>query len=152
MFLAARDNYVPASSYPNAKRDLDLNLIEMVKAQLESGAQALPVSSNEVAEVQPKSLSEPVPVPVSAPNVVAVPAAAEESDDDKELVVQEEEEEEQEEEEEEEEEQEEDAGGVGEEDAEADGDELDELVVPPNESGEAPVGDDDAGLADEEDW
>lgn len=150
IFLAARDNYVSASSYPNAKRDLDLNLIEMVKAQLANGIQVQPESVIEDAVIPPSS---PVrdPEPSSAPVAVKSPAAVEESDEDKELDVQEEEEDEQEEEAEEEE-QDEDAGAVGEDDAEADGDELDELVVPQTESGEAPVGDDSAGLADEEDW
>ena len=149
--MAARDNYVSASSYPNAKRDLDLNLIEMVKAQLANGIQVQPESVIEVAVIPPCS---PVsdPEPSTAPIAVKSPAAAEESDEDKELDVQEEEDEQEEEEEEEEEEQDEDAGAVGEDDAEADGDELDELVVPQTESGEAPVGDDSAGLADEEDW
>ena len=34
MFLSARDRHVSATSYPSAKGDMDLNLIEIVKNQL----------------------------------------------------------------------------------------------------------------------
>ena len=51
MFYAQRGTFVPASSYPLAKGELELNLIELIKSQLAQ-------SVNEVVAVD---VSEPEP-------------------------------------------------------------------------------------------
>jgi coatomer subunit beta' len=57
MFLMGRDVHVPASSYPTAKNDLDLNLIEFVKSQLANQQQAASPVAAEVQIASPKSPS-----------------------------------------------------------------------------------------------
>jgi coatomer subunit beta' len=56
MFKNRRDVFVPASSYPNAKSELNLNLVELVKAQAQAQAQALenPVEdmTNKINEIE----------------------------------------------------------------------------------------------------
>jgi len=88
MFLAQRDAVsaagVPASDYPTAKDDLDLNLIELIKAR--GGGVAPPAAPPTVAQAEPSSpapVAEPVPpapepvVPPPAPEPVAPPIAPE---------------------------------------------------------------------------
>jgi len=55
LFLGARNRFVPASSYPEAKKSLELDLIEMVKEQAARGL--LPPQE----EVQPEVFSPPAP-------------------------------------------------------------------------------------------
>jgi coatomer subunit beta' len=57
MFLMGRDVHVPASSYPTAKNDLDLNLIEFVKSQLANQPQAASPVVVEAQIASPKSPS-----------------------------------------------------------------------------------------------
>jgi hypothetical protein len=64
MFMSARDNHVPAHLYPTAKGDLDLNLIELLKAQ---------VAQMQVMEAQAAAMSiasqSPEPEPVHTEDV-----------------------------------------------------------------------------------
>ena len=79
MFLAQRDAVsaagVPASDYPTAKDDLDLNLIELIKAR--GGGVPPSAAPPAVAQPEPSSpapVAEPVP---PAPEPVAPPTAPE---------------------------------------------------------------------------
>lgn len=55
IFKAGRDAFVPASSYPSAKSDLDLNLIEIVKSQAMMEAE----EENNDMEPEESSVSSP---------------------------------------------------------------------------------------------
>mmetsp|Transcript_5141 Transcript_5141/g.4631 ORF Transcript_5141/g.4631 Transcript_5141/m.4631 type:complete len:986 (-) Transcript_5141:43-3000(-) len=77
IFKSARDTYVPANSYPTAKSDLELNLIEIVKAQAAAGVnldnvvkQVDPIEDikNETIEVVDDIIEEPI---VKTPVVTA---------------------------------------------------------------------------------
>lgn len=75
MFYAQRGTFVPASSYPQAKGELDLNLIDLVKSQAEASVEevAAAVSRVDVSErkaepqVEPEAqacAAEPEPEPI----------------------------------------------------------------------------------------
>lgn len=87
MFLKARDNHIPANSYPTAKSDLELDLIAIVKSQaismdeLKEDKITPPTSvehvaveeelPEEVIEVTPSSVS--VDAPIEVPALVSTP-------------------------------------------------------------------------------
>ena len=58
MFLANRDKYVPASLYPSAKADLDLNLIELVRGQVIAQQEAEAAAKAAAAAAEKKALEE----------------------------------------------------------------------------------------------
>lgn len=89
MFMAQRDavkaSGVPASDYPTAKDDLDLNLIELIKARGGGGAPpppppaAAPPASEPVASAaveEAPAVEAPVPVPEPEPEPAPTPSPA----------------------------------------------------------------------------
>ena len=88
IFLARRDEYVPAASYPTAKGELELNLIEIVKSQ---AIATLPANPTPTPVKAPTPVPSPVkedpveelaeePVVVAAVNVVEQLAVAEQAE------------------------------------------------------------------------
>ena len=168
MFLSARDNYVPAFKYLTAKSDLDLNLIELVKAQMEAvqstnGHVATPETGNSTGEVIDKPTDSPAqptlmdqPPAETAPTLSPIDQATEPGPvvpspepepASEEEEAEEEEEEAVEDEAEEEVEEEEDV-----ENEVACEDDLEDLVVGDEPGTVAGEGEDDDLELDEEDW
>ena len=65
VFLANRDTVVPASQYPEAKKDLDLDLIALFKEQ--ATGQAAPAAEEPVPEPESEPQPEPEPEPAAEP-------------------------------------------------------------------------------------
>jgi len=62
MFLVGREKPIPASSYPQAKGDLDLNLIEIIKAQSEAtinAGQLIVENNSPIVEITAKEPASP---------------------------------------------------------------------------------------------
>ena len=84
MFMAQRDavkaSGVPASDYPTAKDDLDLNLIELIKARGGGGAPPPPAAPPAPEPVAPVAVEEApsveAPVPVPEPEPAPTPSPA----------------------------------------------------------------------------
>ena len=161
MFLMARDNHVPASRYLSAKSDLDLNLIALVKSQLEAtqnGASdaAHVVESGDNTTISPEATSgSSEELELVTESIRETPEGGNGGQEEEELEEEEEEEEEEEDEEEEEEEEEEEKEENGQDEIEdVVNDDLDELVVETPEVLTVEVADEeeDEVELDEEDW
>lgn len=155
MFMGARNAYVPSTKYLTAKSDLDLNLIALVKSQMESLQQSKARTEDAIVDAvaaiavdnAPTSASptvflakeSPPASPVKAPTSFVQP----EPEPFVAPVVELEQQKEEEEEEQEEEDEEEEAENAAE-------DDLEDLVV--GDGGGADVGDGEDLDLDEEDW
>merc|ERR1711871_294990 len=62
MFVANRDQFVPASKYLEAKKELDLNLIDLVKAQQNAGTDNTSASADEATKAESESPAKEIQV------------------------------------------------------------------------------------------